>query len=240
MWVHYLFSREFHMHFNRSAAIYVEEAKSVQVTSQTGEKREFQSHPIDLKKKGRKNWTQQQLNFMQSHLPYTTFQSLGVPMNSICDRLLLHREKYFCEIDSVVGKLLHLVHDILGENRVAFMGLVDQKGTDADANNDICEAADKAEREPVISDVDKSAAEASTDATAASKDMTLEDMEAFLSNETKTEDKRTGEGTDDLDSVHAKRRTPTNSVLDVSEIEPWTLCKSWDSCAIGSLPGYPA
>ena len=24
-----------------------------------------------------------------------------------------------------------------------------------------------------------------------------------------------------------------------SGVAPWTLCKSWDACAIGSLPGYP-
>ena len=240
MWVHYLFSREFHMHFNRAAAIYVEEAKSVQVTSQTGEKREFQSHPIDLKKKGRNNWTQQQLNFMQSHLPYTTFQSLGVPMNSICDRIISHREKYSGEIGSVVGKLLHLFLDILEENRIAFMGLAVQKGTDANVNDDVCVAAYKADQEGVISDADKSAAEASTDATAASKDMSLEDIEAFLSNATKTEDKCTDEGTNDLSNVQAKRKTQSSSVFDAPEIKPWTLCKSWDSCAIGSLPGYPA
>ena len=81
------------MHFDRSAAIYVEEVKSVVITTETGEKAEFKSQPIDLKKKGRKNWTQQQLNSMQSSLQYTIFQNLGVPLNSICDRVFLEVTK---------------------------------------------------------------------------------------------------------------------------------------------------
>ena len=24
------------------------------------------------------------------------------------------------------------------------------------------------------------------------------------------------------------------------KIKPWTLCKGWDACAIGTLPGYPS
>ena len=245
MWIHYIFSREFHMHFDRSTAIYVEEAKSVLVTSsQTGEKREFQSHPIDLKKKGRKNWTQQQLKFMQSHLQYTTFQSLGIPMNSICDRLLSHGEKYLCDSGGVVYRLLHLFEGILKENRVAFMGLLEKKGTDDDntnANDVVCVAADKVELETVTPCADKSAAAgASTDATSASRDMSLEDMEAFLSSAANPGDKCAEEGFNDLDNIQAKTQTPTSRGVDVPEIKPWTLCKSWDSCAIGSMPGYPA
>lgn len=236
MWVHYIFSREFHMHFNRSAAVYVEEAKSALVTSQTGEKREFQSHPIDLKKKGRKNWSQKQLKFMQSNLQYTTFQSLGIPMNSICDRLLSHQDKY-SNSGSVVGELLHLLEGILDENRVVFMALVEQKETD-DANDDA--AADEVERETVLPVNKSAAAEPSTGATSVSKDMSLEDMEAFLSSATNPEDKGTGEETDTPDNVHSERPTPTISAFDVPEIKPWALCTSWDSCAIGSMPGHPA
>jgi hypothetical protein len=25
-----------------------------------------------------------------------------------------------------------------------------------------------------------------------------------------------------------------------SNVAPWTLCKSWDACAIGTMPGFPA
>jgi len=224
------------MHFNRSAAVYVEEAKSALVTSQTGEKREFQSHPIDLKKKGRKNWSQKQLKFMQSNLQYTTFQSLGIPMNSICDRLLSHQDKY-SNSGSVVGELLHLLEGILDENRVVFMALVEQKETD-DANDDA--AADEVERETVLPVNKSAAAEPSTGATSVSKDMSLEDMEAFLSSATNPEDKGTGEETDTPDNVHSERPTPTISAFDVPEIKPWALCTSWDSCAIGSMPGHPA
>ena len=244
MWVHYIFSREFHMHFNRSAAIYVEEAKSVLVTSQTGEKREFQSQPIDLKKKGKKNWTQQQLKFMQSHLQCATFQSFGIPMNSVCDRLLSHRDKYFCNSDSIVGKLSHSLESILGENRVVCMGLVEQTKT-KDTNDGACvaTAADEVERGTALPDADKSAvAAAFTDATLTAKGMSLEDVEAFISSATTPEDKSPETGTKDaLDNVHdglAKR--PTIEALNAPDIKPWTLCTSWDSCAIGSMPGFPA
>jgi ribosomal biogenesis protein LAS1 len=27
---------------------------------------------------------------------------------------------------------------------------------------------------------------------------------------------------------------------DITRLKPWTLCKSWDACAIGAMPGYPA
>lgn len=243
MWVRYIFSREFHMHFNRSAATYAEEAKSVLVASQTtGEKREFQSQPIDLKKKGNKNWTQNQLKFMQSHLQYTFFQSLGVPMNSVCDRLLSHRDKYFCNSDSVVGKLLHFLEGILGENRVVSMGQVERRQTN-DSNNHICAAAvTEVDGETALPAADKSAAtEAPTDATLTAKDMSLEDMEAFLRSATTPEDKCPGAGTNALD--HVGDQLATRSTIESSNaptITPWTLCKSWDSCAIGSMPGYPA
>jgi len=233
-WVRYILSREFHMHFNRSAAMYTDEAKSVLVASQTGEKREFQSQPIDLKKKGRNNWTQNQLKFMQSPLQYTTFfRSLGIPMNSVCDRLVSHRDTYFCHNDSVVGKLLHLFEGILGENRVVSMGLVVQSETNvADAT--------EVERETARPAADKSAeAVASTDTTLTAKDMSLEDIEAFLRSATTPEDNCPGAGTNDPDNVedHLALRSTIESS---NGIKPWTLCKSWDSCAIGSMPGYPA
>ena len=232
MWVRYILSREFHMHFDRSAAIYREEAKSLLLTSQSsGAQRKFQSDPIDLKKKGKKKWTQPQLKFMQSPLPYMTFYSLGVPMNSVSDRLLSHQEKYLCNSGSVVGKLLHLLEGILGENRVVFMGLIERDSED-----------ENVERETELSETGKSSA--TIDATSTVKNISLEDMEAFLSSSASAEPNKYGGGNQTNDTDHAKKHRlqnePTNETIIAPDIKPWTLCKSWDSCAIGSMPGYPA
>lgn len=246
MWFRYILSREFHVHFSRSAAIYVEEAKSVLLTSQTsGEQREIQSQPIDLKKKGKKKWTQLQLKFMRSHLQYTTFQGLGVPMNSVCDRILSHQNQYGRNSDSIVNKLLHLIEDILGENRVEFMGLVEQIQTTDVAKDETCCAAAKVEQDPEPIEAGKSAEATAIEDASTPKDMSLEDMEAFLSSAETSKDKNAGRANqsnviDNTDQLVLSE--PTNEVphVPVPDIKPWTLCKSWDACAIGAMPGYPA
>ena len=247
MWFRYILSREFHMHFSRSAAIYVEEAKSVLLTSQTsGEQREIQSQPIDLKKKGKKKWTQLQLKFMQSHLHYTTFQGLGVPMNSVCDRLLSHQNQYGRNIDSIVNKLLHLIEGILGENRVEFMGLIEQRQTTDGTKDETCCPAANVEQDSEPIEAGKSATATATEDASTPKDMSLEDMEAFLSSAATSEDKNAGRenqldvNIDNTDQLVVSE--PTNDALHVpvADIKPWTLCKSWDACAIGAMPGYPA
>ena len=230
MWIRYIFSREFHMHFNRLAAIYVEEEKSVVITSETGKKCEFKSHPIDLKKKGRKNWTQQQLNFMQGSLQYTIFQNLGVPLNSICDRLVTHRHRY--SRDSVASELLHFFEDIIGDNRVAFMGLVRQTEVDGQKDDD-CVPVSEVEQKTT-------SAEAANDLLTKNA-MSLEDMEAFLNGAKKPEDEIADETSNTAGKeINTDAKRSTIKAWNTVDIKPWTLCKSWDSCAIGSVAGYPA
>ena len=159
MWACYILTREFHMHLDRSVAVInqiSEESPSQKV-----------SGSVDLKKKGRRKWTPLETHFMQSFLPYPLLCNIGVPLNSVCDRLLSHLggEPKISDKQStdIVTELLLLYEAILGKERVLF-GI----------------------SEPSIEDTD--------------------------------------------DTCDAR----TNN-----DLKPWTLCKSWDACAIGTMPGFP-
>lgn len=153
MWSRYIMTREFQMHLDRSVAI-----TDPIINTTTNQ---VILEPIDLKKKGRRKWTPREQHFMQCPLPYQMLRDNNVPLNSVCDRLVLHlgsmdsvRDK---NAKDVVEELIRFFERILGNNRVLFS----------------------------------------------------------MSEST-------------LDS-HVQ-----------SDVTPWVLCKSWDACAIGTMPGFPA
>eukprot|EP00956_Cyclotella_meneghiniana_P016468 scaffold25997_cov68-Cyclotella_meneghiniana.AAC.5 len=159
MWACYILTREFHMHLDRSIAVID------QIADETANQKV--SELVDLKKKGRRKWSPLEHSFMQSFLPYQLLCNSGVPLNSVCDRLLSH---IACESKipneqstDIVAELLLLYQTILGKERVLF-GI----------------------------------SEPSTENTDGSVDARIND-----------------------------------------NLKPWTLCKSWDACAIGTMPGCP-
>jgi ribosomal biogenesis protein LAS1 len=161
MWACYILTREFHMHLDRSVAL---------IGKAEAENEEI-SCPIDLKKKGRKKWSSEDQQFVQSPLSYKLLQSRAVPLNSVCDRLHTHIGGPFDVPDdqsnNAVMELLVYFQRILGNDRM-------------------------------LHGISKQCHDESIKAPAADKDDTQ------------------------------------------SHVAPWTLCKSWDACAIGTMPGFPA
>ena len=142
-WIRHILSRAFHMHFDKSVAIFIPKIdQSVVIkpplqtettavatdtmSEQPADEKIFTPQPIDLKKKGRKKWTQNQLEYMQRPLDYSPLQDMGFPLNSTCDRILSHHQ----ELDSgtAVRELKQHLEDITGNERVVFMGIYGQQG----------------------------------------------------------------------------------------------------------------
>eukprot|EP01082_Thalassiosira_pseudonana_P015386 g14388.t1 g14388 contig9:1732035-1734419(+) len=195
MWVYYILSREFHMHFDTSAAIY----EYASATSQNKD-------TVDLKKKGRKKWTLTEQSFMQSPLSYNLLHGLGMPLNSVCDRLMLRlhdtsasTEENTTTSEKSLEELHSFLEEVLGRDRVICMGLQTK-------NNKGLESTEAKDEQVALS---------------------LEEIEAMVSG---------GGRNNDTATSASLRVTDLNSF----NLHPWTLCKSWDCCAIGSMPGFPS
>ena len=270
-WIRHILSRVFHMHFDRRVGMYVPKVKTQLVlpkplkttTSVTepqstnidenddakhDETKIISPQPIDLKKKGRKKWTQTQLEYMYHPLDYSSLRDIGFPLNSICDRLLVHHgqkevhtttksSNNGTKVDTTVTKLQQYLEDIIGrEERVVFMGLYD---------NLLDSKTIKVE-----SDWKKGDEEELKKQHQLEKDgiLSLEEMEAMFDDDKDADKKNTG-NTCDNDPMNADFKDKHGNIDDTnvqrrgmlsSSIAPWTLCKSWDACAIGTMPGYPS
>ena len=162
MWTCYILTREFHMHLDRSVAV-------INVIG-NGIGKQSTLETIDLKKKGRRKWTPNEQQCMQSPLPYRMLRMCGIPLNSVCDKILSHLgnspvQSEDCE--DTVFEVLKFFENILGKERILLFGI----------------------SEPAVIE------------------------NAPVANL--------------VDSKH-------------TNLAPWTLCKSWDACAIGTMPGSPA
>ena len=138
---------------------------------------------------------------MQSPLEYLYLhKTVGLPLNSVCDRLLLYRQQLGDSFDAtalssktitntnsttlVVVQLHQHIESVIGKKeRIVFMGLYDDDEVVGHANETL-----------ISSDKDKGSPPP---------------LQALPPKGTRT-------------------------------IKPWTLCKGWDACAIGTLPGFPS
>ena len=279
-WIRHLLSREYHMHFDRSVAIYVPSRTS---TADAGPKPTEQAQPqlhdasptqqepppspppVDLKKKGKKKWTDMQLAHMRGHLATSSLRELGFPLNSVCDRLQLHQRDCVSSqrsrvdaaavtplVEDVVGQLREYLENILGSERVPFMGLYDQKDQekcqDGESSTKETDSVDGKEQisKQDVPDTSAASKDAPTDeadpSVATTNLLSLGNIESMLENTdalptnddtsscVSPDNKNKGHSTDD-----ARGEDVTSMV-----VRPWTLCKKWDPCAIGTMPGYPA
>lgn len=234
-WVRYILSRTFHMHFDTSVALWYDHSdvtadeivqqkehdapcESTGVTDMPPlceqHQRQLPSplsrgrQAIDLKKRGRKKWTTAQRLYMQSPLEYLYLhKTVGLPLNSVCDRLLLYRQQLGDSFDATalssktitntnsttlaVVQLHQHIESVIGKKeRIVFMGLYDDDevvghaAVNDDGSNETLISSDKDKGSPPP-------------------------LQALPSTGTRT-------------------------------IKPWTLCKGWDACAIGTLPGFPS
>lgn len=232
-WVRYILSRTFHMHFDTSVALWSDHSVDDNVTAEvivqhkhdapcesTGvtdmpplceqHQRQLPSplsqgkQAIDLKKRGRKKWTTAQRLYMQSPLEYLYLhKTVGLPLNSVCDRLLLYRQQLGDSFDATalssktitansttlaVMQLHQHLENVIGKKeRIVFMGLYD----DDDDDKVVSHAA----------------------------------VNDGGSNET---------------HISSDKDKGSPQALGTRTIKPWTLCKGWDACAIGTLPGFPS
>jgi len=238
-WIRHILSKAFHMHFDKSVAILTPKidqsvvikpplqtetaaATTDTVSEQADDEKIFTPQPIDLKKKGRKKWTQAQLEYMQLPLDYSSLHDMGFPLNSVCDRILSHHQ----EINSgtAVRELKQHLEDIIGNERVVFMGIYSsQSAASEDSDHGVTDSTSSARM------LDNSKPPQEVPTKEENNVLSLEDMEAMLDKDTTIKK--------DNHDAHVSSDEPENTLL--SRIVPWTLCKSWDVCAIGSLPGYP-
>ena len=258
-WVQYLLSREFHMHFDRSVAMFVSEKYKMQhllaeeqpddipadgatiddregdATQQTG----LSSQHIDLKKKGRKKWNSEELVFMQSPLDYKFLNEVGLPLNSVCDRLDTHQQNQLSkhsesgraadassEDSTTVHELYQFLECIIGkQNRVLFMGLCDNSMGGAPAFRSGMSVKE-------YSSTDTACIQKKQQTPSTTNAMSLEDIEAMVveSNSSTPEEvlQENGHSVDD------------DANFTGICIQPWTLCKHWDACDIGTMPGCPS
>jgi len=325
-WVRYVLSRAFHMHFDKSVAswstpenenldvemVVVEEQQErptrlSKPTSNDGAKsplhqRQLQPQrrqPIDLKKRGKKKWTAAQHLYMQGPLDYTYLhETVGLPLNSVCDRLLMFKQQRgdvpsattMCHDEvstingcgtllasssfsniaktattattSVVGQLHQYLEDVVGkEDRVIFMGICDDNADrheirkewerSSDANQMLANVGDDGRTNEITSEkmeeeVSKDREEESAPPQAKrQKKLSLEEMESIFDDDAHTmmhvDSVAPHFSTHALTGGNADNSTD-ESINDESlfHIKPWTLCKDWDACAIGTMPGYPS
>lgn len=278
-WARYIVSREFHMHFDRSVAIFFPKSMPVQDNQPAGsepsdnankelsemkksgvpeneipqstpettlkENQELstQCQPIDLKKKGRKRWSADEIKFMQSALSSESLKEMGLPLNSVCDRLVVSPQ------GASVANMLHWMEDILGGDRIPFMGIHTAISLPRYHALTFVEGTKYSDgrgmrNKSIIEEHHEEPSENSGQPVAQGAILSLEDMEAMLGDNDEHPDERNNTMECD-DDGEIKNECAINVNIDqtmnaTNTVAPWTLCKSWDACAIGVLPGYPA
>ena len=143
---------------------------------------------------------------MQNPLSYNLLHGLGMPLNSVCDRLMLRlhdtsasTEENTTTSEKSLEELHSFLEEVLGRDRVICMGLQTK-------NSKGLESTEAKDEQAALS---------------------LEEIEAMVSG---------GGRNNDTATSASLRVTDLNSF----NLHPWTLCESWDCCAIGSMPGFPS
>lgn len=165
---------------------------------------------------------------MQSPLDFPSLRDIGFPLNSVCDRLLLFDQQRSTNTSrkvttSKVIQLHQYLQDVIGkEDRMSFMGVSELRSDRA-----VMEGL-KAHDEPLLMSVTSNTTNM----------MSLEDMEAMLGDG----DRKDGGGATTCNhSLDKDNYGPTGLIEEKMHIvTPWTLCKSWDACAIGTMSGCPS
>ena len=164
---------------------------------------------------------------------------------------------------NIVGDLQQYLEDIIGKERVFFMGIDDHKDTDVLSSSerdhpskekDLTEDEGKSSQRIIVPARANNDKDGYREETTSSRGPTtpttpnplsLKDMEAMFAD---TDDAANNDN-DGASSSHAPdKHDAVDHCADSSSskgptslfIKPWTLCDSWDACAIGTMPGYPS
>ena len=162
---------------------------------------------------------------------------------------------------SVVGQLHQYLEDVIGkEERVIFMGICDDNGDrheirkewerSSDANQMPANVGDDGRTNEITSEMEEEVSKDREEESAPpqakrQKKLSLEEMESIFEDDAHTmmhvDSVAPRSSTHALNGGNADNSTG-ESINDDSlfHIKPWTLCKGWDACAIGTMPGYPS
>lgn len=233
-WVRYVLAREFHMHFDRAAAVMdqpaVGKAKKTGDGGAGGEGTVVTA--VDLKKKGRKKWTPEESEYARGPAPPEMLRRTNAPLNSLCDRLVAHLrnnveddgdEEEQPQPDDAVTDLLAFLESTLGGDRIEFRGIGGGCSDGAAVGAVVGDGAVASSSTPGL---EKEGNEMTPSSVGP---MSLEDIESML-----------GGGSDTKVRKPTGVDSATEKVEPAAVVQPWTLCTSWDACAIGTLPGYPS
>ena len=216
-WVKYLVSREFHSHFDPHLGV-------------------FPKGKIDLTRKRVWKWTEAEKSFMADCAPFEALHRWQFPLNSLYQRCTSSPSA------SGGGKVSELISlfekadgDHILDDNVEVAGNIK---THADANNDQASSSEKKARAEEIVEENSSPP---PHLKGGASGMSLEQMEALLSDSDAEDDHG-----DDSKPKEDTRVNGTNGDEDAletpsnCEVTAWSQCKSWEACAIGTLPGYPS
>lgn len=216
-WIRYLLSREFQLHFDPFIGIYP-------------------NGNIDLTRKKYWKWTDAEKEYMSDCAQLEALQRWHFPLNSLFDRC---DDSPARNTNRKVAELAALFARAAGEAFAKGMGIVSTFQR-IEKEKTVEKACNGGEKQPLTS-----------------APMSLEQMEALLSDSDADDEKVGGSiPTDDTETQSkvktkeslaggaAASATLTEDTADSTSADQaqssWVICKSWDSCAIGTLPGYPS
>ena len=163
------------------------------------------------------------------NVSWDVLKSLNIPLNSLCDRLSSIEFHKDCE---EINRLLSFFHSILGKERVenesclvALTVKSSRKRTLSQPQHTIF-PAEKRFFAGLISKEKKAAVSIVQPAS-------LEEMEAMLS----LSDEEEKSASSELSCGHDQELCKGAEEEERKISSPWSRCQSWDSCAIGSIPG---
>ncbi len=185
-WVEYLLSNEFYYHLG-----WINNVNDL-FGSKKGLKK---MNNVNKENRSKKNqWPNDQMLILESSASLDILKLAQLPLNSLCDRCSERQTS-----SRMSPKILSFFEGILKHERIKCNGITSKR---------------KIQKQVLYSEGDKKRKLDEKGALSGAHFMTLENMEAMLSDSESKEDYE------------------KNEVL-----TPWKLCSSWDVCAIGTLPG---
>eukprot|EP00978_Attheya_sp_CCMP212_P007420 scaffold17185_cov56-Attheya_sp.AAC.10 len=223
---------------------------------------------VDLSRKKKSKWTEAERAFMLRPAPLAVLRIIQFPLNALCDRceeqLMLQNMNVPPTSTTTAGRGLgflsatrevkELLQQILLHERVQGHGLglnlhqrrplKRQRMCTANDNNEEDEASKMLQTTEDHVSINSRQGKATTSysysmARSNNEPMSLADLEAMLSD------------SDEEDSIMNPNTVPASSMDETKDaqkfceqvpsctVSPWTLCDSWEPCAIGNLPGHP-
>ena len=178
----------------------------------------------NIRQRPREKWSEHLLLHMESSAPLDILKRVRIPLNSVCDR--------FSEGESDMSKEMSVfLEGILGKERVRQSLVRGMRSTLKRSIGDISNDDVNVKSIPTAGSNDNERGGAND------KDesylLGLEEIEGLLSDE-----ERTNDGDSRIPVQVQVREREESKATKSKTIVPWTLCQSWEPCAIGTLPGY--